>query len=252
MKKTSRPELSIPDDELELPPVEWLVKHTIPIGLTVLTGLPRTGTTSLAVSLAVAVANGATQWVQPGDLAFGGARAAYVNLDHVQFKERILAAEYEWDEVGYNLSVVEGKLALGDPDSVERVIETLREGGAPRLVIIDNLSRCMGNLSVKVDSQASRIIAGLYRIQTALNCALVVLDHFVEPNPSRPVLAAWADGKLLMQAAISVWKVDRDRHVLKLDKYKSPIPRAFVPDPVFYLSENHFGMTVVTPRPAIR
>jgi KaiC/GvpD/RAD55 family RecA-like ATPase len=106
---------------------------------------------------------------------------------------------------------------LDDPASVDHAIAAIRAAtGAPILIIVDTLAKCMGGLDESSNRDASRAMAQLQRILEAFpSAALLVLHHLTKADQSLRGASA------ILGAIDMEWRVSRRKNFHAVEVVKS-------------------------------
>ena len=167
---------SIPDlTEEDRKPPEFIVDGMLPIGMTFLSGAPKTRKSFLAIQLAIAVASGSTFFglkTTPCDVAYLDLEGSKSRISYrtAQMTSAVPRNVFIANEVKDKLA---GKL-------VERLRDLHRQRPSIRLVIIDTYSRARGSYrggSANAYDQDVAFLEPIQRMALQENIAILFIHH---------------------------------------------------------------------------
>lgn len=212
---------------------DWLVRGYLERdSLSVLFGEPGSMKSFLALDLALCIASG---------VPWHGAKAARAPVLYIAGEgfrgliRRILAWGRYWckDPAILPLMVARESVQLLDPTSAEAVTAAVEASvaaqGAPGLVIIDTLARCMGGDENSTEDM-SGFVAALDRLRARFRCAVLVLHHSGLADKAR------SRGNTALRGAVD-WEFCLSRegdlrrlHCTKVKDFEEPPALFFVPE----------------------
>lgn len=155
----------------------WILKGTIPAGLSVVYGLPKAGKSFWCIEVAACFAAGAPFHGAPlgksGRVLYvaaeGGGKAIYNRIMSVARKRGIAETDLE-----PNFEIVEHAVDLNNPKSVDEFLKV--NPGRWDLVIIDTLARCM-SADENSTADMNMVISECDRIRRKTAGDLIVVHH---------------------------------------------------------------------------
>lgn len=158
-----------------LPQVKPLIEDTIPLGgVSLLAGTHSTGKSFVALSMGCSVHTGAPWYGRPVErrktlyLAGEGPRG---------LRKRVRAWEaYHETTIGDDFQIYDGAVQLVDPAQVEHLENLIRDDGFG-FVIVDTLAKSTIGIEENSNSDMSRAVDALYRIQRATGDGSVLTVH---------------------------------------------------------------------------
>jgi hypothetical protein len=172
--------------EIAPPDITWLVEGLIPEGRNgIIVADPKAGKSVLAIDLALALASGSS-WL--GHIVPRRRRVALVSReDHPAETARRLRSiqggsdcrnEYTWGQIWVNTRHQSEEFLLENGEHVDQLIAELKMEQID-LVIFDVFRR-MHNLEENDNTEMSKPIAALSRIQTEVKCSVAMVHHITK------------------------------------------------------------------------
>lgn len=173
-------------DAVDLEPVRWLWKDTLPAGmLTILGGAPGCGKTTIALSFAATVSRGGlwpdgTRCTEPGDVVIWSGEDAHpvlaarlkamgANMQRIHFIDGISNSEGEAFDPGRDMPLLEA---------------TLESLSAPRLLILDPIVSAVAGDGHK-SNDVRRALQPVVSLGQRQGCAVLGITHFSKGTGGR-------------------------------------------------------------------
>jgi len=199
--------LLYPEDLLNMPPPEWILKEVIQKDSTILLyGPPGLGKSFMALEIAFAVAADRSDIFtveRPGSVIYvagEGVSGIGVRLQAWQQDRKT--------KLDRNVAVIGQPVQLADKATRRKFIKmVIEEFGKPSLIIFDTLARCAVGMDENSAKDMGQIIDGLEEIRAAFGSTSILVHHSTKANPKTErgsgaiygavdtVLSLSADGK---------------------------------------------------------
>lgn len=172
-----------PQEVEQLPDLEWLIPGILPKpALGVLFGEPGCGKTFVALSMALAIANGSV-WlgrsVRATNVLYLAAEGVY------GLKTRIAAFRQQFGIVDECINFMAGSVDVRDKQQINGLIAELKEMNfVPGLVVVDTLARVTVGADENNAKDMGQAVEGLDRIKTAFNASILVIHHTTKAGNS--------------------------------------------------------------------
>lgn len=184
------------------PALRWLVDGVLPLGgLSILYGAPESGKSFVVLDLAYSIATG-RPWhgreVHQGPVVFIVAEGAA----GMPARLRAWREQYGVAEGKAAVVFVDAAVQLTREQDVSDLLDDLREGDAPVLVIVDTLFRSAAGANLSDQQDVSRVVAAVDRLRGELAAALLLVHHTNKRSDDESgsiVLRASADTMLLVK-----------------------------------------------------
>ncbi len=160
----------------DFPEPPWAVPGLVPVGLTLLAGRPKVGKSWLALQIAHAVGMGGAvldRRVQAGKVLYLALEDSPRRLQRRMLKQGALASA----DIKFETSL---RRPLAN-DGMADLAMALAQGGYS-LVVIDTLSRALGNVDQDDQAEMNHYMALLQREALDRDLAILVIDHHRKPK----------------------------------------------------------------------
>ncbi len=207
-------------DQMEIPPVRWIIRDLLPEGLTVLAGAPKVGKSWLAQSLSLAVATGSEAL---GKFPATKGQVLHLALEDTKqrFQDRMRKLNKNGSKTGYrNASFCLQWDPL--PNGLASLQKWILDQEIPRMIVIDTFqkirSRNIGRFEDNVYAKDYVEVGLLHQLATRNNIAILLVHHKRKALSDDPFNGV-SGSSGITGAADAIWifdKPNRERMVASL------------------------------------
>ena len=199
--------LFVPLGDNQEPDIKWLVKGLIPQGyLILLAAEPKTGKTSLATALALAVATGTPFAGIPTEQT----GVLWLAQEEGPIERKLALANSPLVDPETPLLTCYQHLPIDEPDSLSALDHWLRQTDS-RLVVVDPLHGATSGRSLNDGWAARRSLMGLKNLCALRNTTAIVLHHSKQPSRHSQRKRVAESDQLAATASMQIVHSYRDR-----------------------------------------